>query len=534
MDKKIFIVVLLVIINIVVPKNVYAETSDRVIKVGLFTLEPYAYVNSKGELDGYYVELFDLIAEKMNVKVEYVLDDMSNWLSNLENKKVDIILGASITKERMEKFIFNKQSIVLEKFALYTNNNEINFADFEEINGLKFGYVPENAKIEWVFNFFKAINIDVIPVVGKSYSELEKLMDDHKIDFMIDSSNSNNKNKKIYEFLGDQVYIAANKDAQSLLDEIDNIIMQYNNEDKNLISNLYKKYFDIEQKEIEKNILLLEIGIFIIFIIFVVIYIIPRLKKVLKQNKIRKRLKRDRYLLYYQPIYDPIKEIIVGFEALLRLKDKNNNLISPANFIPEIEKNNMLFDVTIWIMRRVVKDYRKISNYRVIKDNNFYISLNLSIDEIQNSMFVDMIIEILRKSKLQNQSICLEIVERVGIKDVHKIMKNIKRLKQAGFKIAIDDFGTEYSNLDVLERLDADIIKVDKKFIDGLGKHLIKDETILFILRVAEKGEKSVVLEGVEKKDQDKKIKSFNKKNVFVQGYFYNKPMDIQKIKALI
>ena len=146
---------------------------------------------------------------------------------------------------------------------------------------------------------------------------------------------------------------------------------------------------------------------------------------------------------------------------------------------------------------------------------------------------MDKAIKLLKEANLEEKSICLEIVERVGIKELHKIIKNIYRLKEAGFKIAIDDFGTEYSNLDVLENLDADIIKVDKNYVDGLGKDLIKDETILFILRVAEKSEKIVVLEGIEDKEQDNIIKKFNSKNIFVQGYFYNKPMEIKKIKDL-
>ena len=106
-------------------------------------------------------------------------------------------------------------------------------------------------------------------------------------------------------------------------------------------------------------------------------------------------------------------------------------------------------------------------------------------------------------------------------------------MKKSGFKIAIDDFGIEYSNLDVLEKLDADIIKVDKEFVDGLGKDLIKDETILFILKVAKSENKFVILEGVEEEEQDKKIKKFNNKTLFVQGYFYNKPMPIESIKTL-
>lgn len=298
------------------------------------------------------------------------------------------------------------------------------------------------------------------------------------------------------------------------------------------IYNILSKNIYVEEKKIDEIIGILIIGIIIIISVFFITYIIPKLRMLLKRKKIDKQLKNNRYLLYYQPIYDPIKEVIVGFESLLRLKDKNNNLISPEKFIPEIEKNNMLVDVTIWIMRRVILDYKEIRKYNCI-NNNFYISLNLSIDEILNNKFVEEAIEILKEANLENKSICLEIVEKVGIKNLHKIMENLSKLKNAGFKIAIDDFGTEYSNLDVLEKLDADIIKVDKNFVDGLGKHLIKDEIILFMLRIAEKAKKYVVLEGVENKDQDNIIKNFNSKYVFVQGFFYSKPIPIEDINKL-
>lgn len=524
----IYILLTLLIATTLLSQKVYAEEKKNVIRVGVFNFEPYAYLNHNGKMSGYYIELFDLIAKKMNVEVDYILSDAKEWLSNLETEKVDIILGASITENRLEKFVFNKQRLAFEDYALYTNTN-IDSMNFEDLNGLRFGYVAENPKSDWIFNFFKALNIEVVPVVGNDYAELENLMDNGEIDLMVDSAYSHNKYNKIYEFVGDQVYIAANKNNQNLLDDIDEAIADYYKEDKNLIPDLYNSYFDEEEKKIYKKAKLL-IGIIGLFSL---IYLVPKLKKLFVRKNIKNRLINDRYILYYQPIYDPIKEEIAGFEALLRLKDKNNRLISPANFIPEIEKNNMLFDITLWIMKKVMADFHEIRNYNCISNDHFYISLNLSVDEIHNNQFVEQAIELLKESKLENKRICLEIVERVGIKDLHKIINNISKLKEAGFKIAIDDFGVEYSNLDILEKLDADIIKVDKHYVDGLGQHLIKEETILFILRVAEKEEKSVVLEGVEEPEQDRIIKSFNSKDVFVQGYFYNKPMSIEDVKEL-
>ena len=109
-----------------------------------------------------------------------------------------------------------------------------------------------------------------------------------------------------------------------------------------------------------------------------------------------------------------------------------------------------------------------------------------------------------------------------------KSAENIKRLKQAGFRIAIDDFGVEYSNLDIFQKLDVDIIKVDKTFVDGIGKDAVKEEIVLFISKMACLGDRCVVLEGVEEADQDTKIKEIENDRLYVQGYYYDKPMSIE------
>ena len=532
--KSIFILCIILILNMSLFKTSNAESlNSNVVKVGVFALEPYVYRDEKGNIKGYYIDFFNLIAKKMNIKVEYILEDIEDWLPELENKEVDILLGASITEERSKKYIFNKNPIALEKFDLYTNKNELDLSDFQNLNGLTYGYVSESATAYWMFNFFKAIGVEVNSIILNDYSKLEEFMKNGKIDLMIDSSYSLNKFKKIYEFSGDQVYIAANKENKSLLDEIDSVIEEYTSTSNNELDKLYKIYFDEQQKDFYKKLNLIIVVSIISILICLNLYIIPKLNVLKTRFKIRKRLKEDKYLLYYQPIYNPIKKSITGFEGLLRLKDKDNNLISPAEFIPEIENNNMLFEVTLWIISKVIYDYNKISTYNLVKNSDFYISINLSIDEIINDKFVNKAIDLLKKSNLPQNSICLEIIERVGIKDLPKINKNITKLKNAGFKIAIDDFGIEYSNLDVLEKLDADIIKVDKEYVDGLGKDLIKDETVRFIIKVANVEGKKVVLEGVEEEEQDNIIKRINKNNLFVQGYFYNRPMSIENIKYL-
>ena len=137
----------------------------------------------------------------------------------------------------------------------------------------------------------------------------------------------------------------------------------------------------------------------------------------------------------------------------------------------------------------------KIKNYKCVSNKNFYISLNISLNEIENDNFVKQAIEILSKSNLEKNNICLEVIERFKINNTNKANKNIKLLRENGFKIAIDDFGIEYSNLDILEKLHIDTIKIDKNFVDGIGKDIIKNEIVLFISKIAKITNKSSIIE---------------------------------------
>ena len=337
----------------------------------------------------------------------------------------------------------------------------------------------------------------------------------------------------LYKFAGEQIYIGGNKNSSDILENIDKVIEEYTSQKYNPIEKLNDKYFD---EDYNKNLikgLVLSIILSILFLIVIIKVIIPKIKKRKIKNKIKYRMNRDKYLLQYQPIYNPRNKDIVGFEGLLRLIDEDNKIIPPYKFIPEIEENDMLFDISLWIIKKVIRDYDKIKNYQCVSGKEFYISLNLSLNEIENEAFVKKAIQILYKSNLEPNKICLEIIERVKMNDLDKINKNIDLLKGAGFKIAIDDIGVEYSNLDVLQKLDIDIIKIDKNFVDGIGKDIIRNEIVLFISKIARNTNKYVVLEGVEEVEQESAIKKIENDLLYVQGYYYNKPMYIEDIEKL-
>ena len=241
-------------------------------------------------------------------------------------------------------------------------------------------------------------------------------------------------------------------------------------------------------------------------------------------------MKNDKYILYYQPIVDPKTNGVKGFESLLRL-NKNGKILTPDSFIREIEDNNMFLEVSLWLLKKVIADYRIIKDYRMVKGSNFYISLNVSFKEIENPKFLRSLMKIAKDYKIDDCNICLEIVEKLGMEDIGRIQSAIRIIKEYGFLIAIDDFGVEYSNLDLLNKIDSDIVKLDKYFADNLDKSIINKKTVEFISEICNISNRTIVFEGVEGKYQVNIIKAFPYEKIYIQGYFYSKPVDIETLK---
>lgn len=527
------IVLILLIFNILSMNEKSTKIqSENIVKVGVYEYEPYIYLDRNGNVTGYYNDLLKLINKKYDFSYEYVECNISEGIDKLKNCDIDIMLGLPIDSRLNEDIIFNQQSIDEEEFGVFSKENII-MSDLKSSKNLKLGLVEDDFNAEWVLKFFKQNNINTEVVYKKNYKELSQLMEEEKIDIMVDNPYKKNKYKMIYKFAGEPIYIAGNKNSSGILANIDKAIEEYRLQNNDSIEKLQLRYFDEDYKKDLINKFILILISFILFLLITFIKIIPQIKKINTKKKIKYKMNKDKYLLQYQPIYNPRNKEIIGFEGLLRLLDEENKLVPPYKFIPEIEKNDMLFDISLWILKKAIEDYNKIKNYKCVSNKNFYISLNISLNEIENDNFVKQAIEILSKSNLEKNNICLEVIERFKINNTNKANKNIKLLRENGFKIAIDDFGIEYSNLDILEKLHIDTIKIDKNFVDGIGKDIIKNEIVLFISKIAKITNKSVVLEGVEEEHQDTIIKKIENDSIYVQGYYYNKPMYLEDIEKL-
>ncbi|MGJ0701463.1 EAL domain-containing protein, partial [Clostridium perfringens] len=356
----------------------------------------------------------------------------------------------------------------------------------------------------------------------------------NKVDFVVENTRSNlnyeNKNiKKIFEFSSGPVYIASRKGNENLIEGIDSVLGDLEENDEQKGANLYSKYFNEYLDELKNEKLL--IGI---FLIIVLVFFYKRRKdkifRIRTKRKIREYMKNDKYILYYQPIVDPKTDSVKGFESLLRL-NKDGKILTPYSFIKEIEDNNMSLEMSLWLLKKIISDYRIIKDYKMVKGNDFYISLNVSFKEIENPKFLRSLMKIAKDYKMDDCNICLEIVEKFGMEDIGRIQSAIRIIKEYGFSIAIDDFGVEYSNLDLLNKIDSDIVKLDKYFVDNLDKSIINEKTVQFISEICSISNRTIVFEGVEEKYQVDIIKAFPYEKIYIQGYFYSKPVDIETLK---
>ncbi|MCR8745117.1 EAL domain-containing protein [Romboutsia lituseburensis] len=312
-------------------------------------------------------------------------------------------------------------------------------------------------------------------------------------------------------------------------------------EEKNeLISQKYYKYVgykeDYEQVQKDKKIIKVVIFLACIMISGMLYFIlklivIPNILTERIKRKIKLYFKNDNYKLNYQPIVNPNTNDIVGFEALIRL-NVGGKIIMPNIIISELEQCNMMGDLSIWILNKIITDYYNMKTINYLEDD-FYVSMNISLKEIEDEAICEKFKNILRESNIEKDRICLEVTENVCGEDYEKVAKNIKELIDSGFKIAIDDFGVDYSNLSFLEKFDFNVIKLDKYFIDNIENSIIVQRLIDAIYHLSTKKNITVVMEGIEDLKQVELIKKMSNQKFFIQGYYYSKPVEIDKLKDI-
>ncbi len=244
------------------------------------------------------------------------------------------------------------------------------------------------------------------------------------------------------------------------------------------------------------------------------------------EQLLRGALENNRFYLNFQPFYDMKSGKLRGFEALLRLNDKNGNPISPALFIPIAEEIGMIGEIGKWVLEEAC-------NIAKNWPQNIIVSVNLSPEQFQTHNMPELVEEILSKTGLNAKQLELEVTEGLLITDSDKILKDLTKLKQLGVALALDDFGTGYSSLSYLWQFPFDKLKVDKSFINRLDVVDSKSPEILStIIALGKVLNLKVTAEGVETEKQEQLLRSYNCD--LIQGFLYSRPLEAVDVAAEI
>lgn len=239
------------------------------------------------------------------------------------------------------------------------------------------------------------------------------------------------------------------------------------------------------------------------------------------ESCIKNALKNNLFYLHLQPkVYN--NDLILGAEALIRMKTLEGSLLPPYKFIKVAEDTGLIIEIGKWVIEEACKLINKLNN----EDINIHIAINISTKQLQDNHLIDTFKETMEKYNISPHSLEIEITESFFLNDIKKAIDILTSINKMGIKIGIDDFGTGFSSLASLSTLPIDYLKIDKSFIDKLG---IEDEKELVtaIISIARNLDLDVIAEGVETENQLKIIREHG--NIGIQGYYFSKPLEFEK-----
>lgn len=264
-------------------------------------------------------------------------------------------------------------------------------------------------------------------------------------------------------------------------------------------------------------LLLLPVGSFIAaFIVALVVFFSRR--RLSPRGELEIGIHRREFIVHYQPIVELSTGVCVGAEALVRWQWPSGTMVRPDLFIPLAEETGLIAAITDQIVDGVISDLGRTLE----EDRSLHIAINISADDIKTGRFLDMVSLKLQKTGIRNEQIWFEATER-GFIDIDAARVSLDLARKAGHSVAIDDFGTGYSSLQYLQGLPMDALKIDKSFIDTIGKGTATSSVTSHIIEMAKELGLFTVAEGVETEEQASYLREHGV--TFGQGWLFSKPL---------
>jgi diguanylate cyclase (GGDEF)-like protein len=244
------------------------------------------------------------------------------------------------------------------------------------------------------------------------------------------------------------------------------------------------------------------------------------------EGLVRDAVQNERFSVHYQPQFDTRSAKLTGFEALVRLNDRDGTPISPEKFVPVAEEMGLINHLGSWVLRSAC-------GFAALWPEDLTIAINLSAMQFENGRLVDTVKDILQETRLPTERLELEITESLLIDDTGGVISQLHDLSALGIKIALDDFGTGYSSLSYLWQFPFDRLKIDRSFVQQIESTNGKAFDILHsIVSLAQALNLEITAEGVETLKQVDVLRGMGASHV--QGFLLGRPMPEVDVPALI
>lgn len=248
------------------------------------------------------------------------------------------------------------------------------------------------------------------------------------------------------------------------------------------------------------------------------------------ESDLRVALREDQLFVEYQPQVRLKDGSVVGVEALVRWRHPVHGIIPPSDFIPVAEDCGLIVKIGQQVLQQSCRQLAEWT--KLAPKSRLSLTVNVSPRQLAEPAFDAELRQLLAETGIEPTALCLEITESVMTSATEDVVRLLNDVRQLGVYIAIDDFGTEHSSLSRLREMPAEVLKIDRSFIDGLSSEPGDTAIVASILSLAFAMGKHTIAEGVETREQAAMLLRMGCE--VAQGYFFSRPVAAERIGPML
>lgn len=253
------------------------------------------------------------------------------------------------------------------------------------------------------------------------------------------------------------------------------------------------------------------------------------LERLALETSLRHALKRNEFIVYYQPQVNTDNRQVIGMEALVRWQHPERGLVFPDQFIPLAEETGLIVPIGEWVLRTACAQTKAWQEQGLPPVR---VTVNISPCQFKQKNLAEKVAKVLEETGLDPGCLELEITESITMQDVDFTIATLRELRKMGIRIAIDDFGTGYSSLNYLKRFPIHTLKIDRSFVRDITTNPEDAAIVATVIVLAENLHLKVIAEGVETEEQHDFLRE--KHCVEMQGYLFSKPVSPGEFEKLL